>query len=402
LQLEGFKGDVLNLVFTHDSRRLLTHNNGKRGASNPGVAEKSSGELKIWEMPSGREQLELQGHQGEVWAFAASPDGRRLASADRKSLIFWDGGPGADSRVHPPADENSPERWAKWTRIDVPWHEQQAFRHEQAARWYAAVTHLDQLDNAAPWDTSAHERACFALSQWGKNDMAALCYASLILRNPAGPFWPIVGREARDNGERAASKGDWPRAVAYFTLAIHQDWATINDHENLFLARVAAKHDPGRRETTRTLVQHIEKSQEALEVFRLSLSLMTAPLEDEEVEKLLRLAERFVKVYRAPFTLYLLGAIRYRAGRYEESLETLEESRKAAKGDKEHDYIDGWMFTAMALGKLGRDAEACEWLSRIEKWFSRATYRDWKEQARYECLRQETRETIMRMQPAKD
>jgi|GEM_PF-802216 len=50
-----------------------------------------AGVVQIWDLVSGRQPLELSGHDQQVWAVAFSPEGDVLASADRHGqLILWD------------------------------------------------------------------------------------------------------------------------------------------------------------------------------------------------------------------------------------------------------------------------------------------------------------------------
>ena len=52
---------------------------GKRLASGGGERDKP-GELKLWDVATGKESAALRGHAGEVHSVAFSPGGRTLAS----------------------------------------------------------------------------------------------------------------------------------------------------------------------------------------------------------------------------------------------------------------------------------------------------------------------------------
>jgi WD40 repeat protein len=65
------------ITFTLDSRRLVTADQG--------------GLVRIWDVSSGSETQRLEGHEGEVDAFACHPDGVRLISGSQdKSIRIWD------------------------------------------------------------------------------------------------------------------------------------------------------------------------------------------------------------------------------------------------------------------------------------------------------------------------
>jgi len=72
------------LAFSPDGRRLAAG------------GEKNT--VKIWDVPSGEELHTLEGHSGDVWvtAFSPDPEGRWLASAGADSTVkVWDSQSGA-------------------------------------------------------------------------------------------------------------------------------------------------------------------------------------------------------------------------------------------------------------------------------------------------------------------
>jgi WD40 repeat protein len=75
------------MAFSPDGRRIAGA--GKRLIDVRQPA--GSGEIKVWGAETGRELLTLQGHTGDVWRVAFSPDGQRLASASGGEVRVWDG-----------------------------------------------------------------------------------------------------------------------------------------------------------------------------------------------------------------------------------------------------------------------------------------------------------------------
>ncbi len=71
--LRGHKDFVSCLAFSPDGRRLASANGGVF----------TPGEIKLWDTANGRELLGLPAHATPVWGLAFSPDGRQLASFGR-------------------------------------------------------------------------------------------------------------------------------------------------------------------------------------------------------------------------------------------------------------------------------------------------------------------------------
>jgi WD40 repeat protein/serine/threonine protein kinase len=80
----GHTQPVASVAFSPDGRFLAS------GAGKPADFVGTDGELKLWDVQSGRELLDLRGHV-TVFAVAFSPDGRRLLSAGYDQTIkLWD------------------------------------------------------------------------------------------------------------------------------------------------------------------------------------------------------------------------------------------------------------------------------------------------------------------------
>ena len=79
-ELTGHSGPVERVVFLPDGR-----------LASAGGTDGESGEVKIWDLSTGRVLLDLRGHTGPVWGLASSPDGRRLVTGSHdRTIKLWD------------------------------------------------------------------------------------------------------------------------------------------------------------------------------------------------------------------------------------------------------------------------------------------------------------------------
>jgi hypothetical protein len=88
-----------------------------------------------------------------------------------------------------------------------------------------------------------------------------------------------------------------------------------------------------------------------------------------EYKSLVTLAERAVteslNQQQRMISLNTLGVILYRAGRYQEAIDRLDE--RVAVGEALGAPVD-WVFLAMAHHRLGHKAEANRWLDKFRAW----------------------------------
>jgi WD40 repeat protein len=90
LGLEPPGGEVTSLAFSPDGKVLVSGSGEK-------VGNKSAGLVTLWEVPTGRERVTLRGHDGWVNSVAFSPDGKTIASASADQTIkLWDAASGKE------------------------------------------------------------------------------------------------------------------------------------------------------------------------------------------------------------------------------------------------------------------------------------------------------------------
>jgi WD40 repeat protein len=95
VSLKGHALPVVCVAVSPDGKRIVS---GGWNWSDP--ASHHPGELKVWDMETGKEVFSLKGHASSVTCLAISPDGRRIASGGgnpralhsrgRGELKLWD------------------------------------------------------------------------------------------------------------------------------------------------------------------------------------------------------------------------------------------------------------------------------------------------------------------------
>jgi WD40 repeat protein len=94
--LTGHTSDVRSVAFSPDGRLLASGSCGQPLTQSPWCAQ---GEIKLWDVASGREVRTLTGHTSSVLSVAFSPDGRLLASGSRdKTIKLWEVATGSEVR----------------------------------------------------------------------------------------------------------------------------------------------------------------------------------------------------------------------------------------------------------------------------------------------------------------
>jgi len=172
----------------------------------------------------------------------------------------------------------------------------------------------------------------------------------------------LGGAVHQNRGYILATLGDYVRAVDDYAVACRSTSAEAAWYHNLALTRLATGDTEGYREMCAEMIErfgHTGKSEDALWIARTcaqapgSLCDLT-PVIDLMRSELPREPESIVH-------LEFCGALLYRAGRYTEALEPLNEARELLSAAKKSScYVS--FFLAMCCERLGQQEEAAQYL----------------------------------------
>jgi WD40 repeat protein/tetratricopeptide (TPR) repeat protein len=406
--LRGHTRSLASLVFSPDGRRLVSSVSVNAEVLSGG---RRPGEIKVWDLQSGREMLSLDG-QGEPFF---SPDGRRLAGAGKgHGLCIWD-----STELTP---EEAARRRQAWMDEKQSWHEHRAEQSEAAGQHLAAIFHLGELIRMEPKQSRWYVHRGEAYIADGDllkaiddfthaielgPEKGAPCYTRRgVIRELLGHHEQAIadltaalrrgepgeGALYQRRGEAFLALGQPERATADFTEALRKDpqrgicWAArgeahaihgkwkeagqdldrvlaINpgdaiDWDHRLLVHLASGQIDDYRKMLAKMIDRFAQDSDPETAHDLVIACIRIPGAVDELT-LLRLASAAVDpnatpASRMPDQRFLLGAILYRTDRPAAALVELQAAEKARAQPSALDSL----FTALANGRLGKKDEA--------------------------------------------
>jgi tetratricopeptide (TPR) repeat protein len=334
--LKGHTAPVTGLAFTPDSKRLASTSRDTT--------------VKIWDPGSGREILSLRGHINPPNAVAFSKDGRRLASVC-SVIKIWETEEGNSAMAAARMSGNSEAVRA--------WHRDQAQACEEEKQWFGVKYHLDRLSELEPNAPDIYARRGYAAAAQGHWDQAAGEYTRAL----------ELGADGWDFG--------YPMALACLK-----------------------RGNSGYGEACSLLLKKLLNPTNLNDANNLAWIFALGPLPSADLVRPLQWSEKTVAGNpRAYQNFNTLGALLYRAGRYEESIRRLKEAIAVqGQGGTVHD----WLFLTMAYHRLGKPDEARKWLDHAVKWIDKhmaaevedSTSPLWTLQVELELLRKEAEKVL--------
>ncbi|MCI0455882.1 MAG: tetratricopeptide repeat protein, partial [Gemmataceae bacterium] len=329
----------------------------------------ADGDVRVWDAATGEPLTPFLSHDARLQQVAFTPDGRRVLAVSpwyrglawlgetvltRDAVLLWDVAP--DLR---PADELV--RFARCLAgrrladnadfLPLGAEELEAGYKDFRAKYPAEFAVSEEQIEAWHW---REIKACGQSGQWSS---AVRHLDALIAKQPDQGFLHL------QRGYAQAALSQWDQALADYSRAFElapDDFAVVPDLASLQLMRGDTE---GYKQTCKLALDRYEKSPDPRQRNSVAWACALAP--NGEARRAVRLAGQALAA--APNDANVrntLGAVLYRAGRYQEAIRHLKKCVEEREG--RGTTLD-WVFLAMAHYRRGDLPEARKWLEKTAR-----------------------------------
>jgi WD40 repeat protein/tetratricopeptide (TPR) repeat protein len=244
------------------------------------------------------------------------------------------------------------------------WHRRQAEEFEASGQWAAALWHLDRLIAAQPDQWASYYRRGHVHAALGQGDQAVADYTKAI--DLGADDWQVWLDRALAHAE--ASR--WDKAAADYAKAVNlgATSATVLTHHALL--RLAVDDTKGYRRVCAELLERFGRTGSLKTANNIAWVCGYGPDAVADAARPIGLAEAVAAAHPNKYgALNTLGAVLYRAHRYGDAVQKLQEAMAARpQGGTAFDFL----FLAMAHQRQGHTAEARDWLGKAVEWIDQA------------------------------
>jgi WD40 repeat protein/tetratricopeptide (TPR) repeat protein/tRNA A-37 threonylcarbamoyl transferase component Bud32 len=269
------------------------------------------------------------------------------------------------------------------------WYRQGAADCELSVQWGGALWYLDRALAADPTDWKLYEQRAGVQGKLGR---AAERDADLERATQRGADAAFLLRRAEEH----ARQGRWEKAADAFAAASARGPIPAATWQAYLLVRLRLGDLDNYRRLCAKLVQAVPPEAHLANAVAWMCAL--GPDAVPDFQPLLRRVETAAAQVPAAAkhdVLNTVGALLYRAGRYQDAIDRLQEGIAANKGQG---VFEDFAFLAMAMQRLGRTEEAKRWLEQVRAQKRTEEDKQFWHNLRVDLLRQEV-ETVVQGKP---
>jgi WD40 repeat protein/tetratricopeptide (TPR) repeat protein len=256
-------------------------------------------------------------------------------------------------------------------------------------RWKAAAADFSVVAARPGADAAVWKRRGEAHARLRAWDRAAADFAEAIRRK-------MIGAEVRSQcGNAFAELGQWDRAEKYYRSAMRRKEAGLSGWSEAALLRWRAGDAAGHRKLCAELLDRFPRPADPDEANTVAWACVRVVGTVDDLSRPLRLIEEAVK--QRPGDVDCVGTFGmalYRAGHFDAAARRLEHAiRERGPGVSLHD----WLALALAYHRLGRVADARQWLDRAAGAMTRGgqlKLLTWEQRLEVQALHQEARDAL--------
>jgi serine/threonine protein kinase/Flp pilus assembly protein TadD len=270
-----------------------------------------------------------------------------------------------------------------------------------------------QATAIAPGYAAAHERLGLALEQKGCLDDGIAELRKAISSGKDTWFHYVLGNMLEQKGLRDEALAEFTRGLVEESEALRLEPNDTIRWYRLALLRLRVADRPGFRKACADMLERFGRSP-ALQVNYFTVwTCALAPDAVADWERPLQLARQACAAGPKNFdNLHNLGAVLYRAGRFEEAAQRLTEAQAAfpEATDPRSSIIYTWLFLAMTEHRLGHGQQAKQFLAKAVKDIEQpaadrpgdGSTRTWNRRLTLQILRHEAEEVLQKESGAKE
>lgn len=311
---------VHGLDFSPDDRRLVS------ASENRGPT--------LWDLATGQAAFPLLPNPGGPARVRFTPDGHRIVMVSRLDMSIW------DDRL---ADEQSSD---ERIRLAMDWHRREAQLADQRGSSFAVMHHLRQIPDSQ-FDNDLRQIRAVANAR-RRNWSAAAADLESVVSDVAKDLRPneidILQRDGKTNV-----------AQRQLTLRLY----------NLAAIKLLSGDEVEYRRWTRQLTEGITTPSDAFVINGIAWTWCLGAHEAADILPIVQMVQaelsKATQSSQRNELMNTMGALLYRAGRFDEAISKLNASI-AANGNG--GVVEDWLFLSMAHRRLGRDDDAAQWLQK--------------------------------------